>query len=437
MYMTSLNVKSQVSIQARSETSPSVIMMLIHFLLLYLSVYGLISIYVDNIVIRSLKDAGMLLLAFYTLIRVYRQQIDFMNLLLFVLASLVILGSLNVLVGSSVVTLIYGIKITLLPLVMLFTGMFMAQHGRVFAFARTNLVIFIMLIAGWCVQYALGIEKLITMGFVYGVNIKNYLEGVPRLSSITYSPDGYAYALLMTGIIAERTRMAVNHRSFRTLIQLLTISFLLLSTIRSALLLWCVYQMVLFMMSMRRYSRRNILVLAFVFMAMPAAVFLGGRLLQSKNLLSSSSLLDRLQTWGSSLTSPFTMNGMIGNGIGSVGAASRRTHMIGLNSSNFAVDNQYFSLYEQTGWIGLVYFLILFMLLFITLVKRMKAPSEPGVSTLPQAAIAMGAGVAAASLTTNVLELFPANVFFWMFIGMALYQPRRAGEIPYKAGEQG
>ncbi|PZT53313.1 hypothetical protein DN757_22865 [Paenibacillus silvae] len=437
MYMTSLNVKSNVSIQARSATSPSVLMMLIHFLLLYLSVYGLISIYVDNIVIRSLKDAGMLLLAVYTLSRVYRPQIDFMNLFLFLLASLVVLGSLNVLVGSSVVTLIYGIKITLLPLVMLFTGMFMAQHGRVFAFARTNLVIFIMLIAGWCVQYALGIEKLITMGFVYGVNIKNYLEGVPRLSSITYSPDGYAYALLMTGIIAERTRMAVNHRSFRILIQMLTISFLLLSTIRSALLLWCVYQVVLFMLSMRKYSKKNMLILAVVFMTLPAAVFFGGRLLQSKNLLSSSSLLDRLQTWGSSLTSPFTMNGMIGNGIGSVGAASRRTHMMGLNSSNFAVDNQYFSLYEQTGWIGLVYFLLLFMWLFITLVKRMKAPFEPGVSTLPQTAIALGAGVAAASLTTNVLELFPANVFFWMFVGMALYQHRSAGEKPYKAGEQG
>ncbi|WP_146259765.1 hypothetical protein [Paenibacillus silvae] len=435
--MTSLNVKSNVSIQARSATSPSVLMMLIHFLLLYLSVYGLISIYVDNIVIRSLKDAGMLLLAVYTLSRVYRPQIDFMNLFLFLLASLVVLGSLNVLVGSSVVTLIYGIKITLLPLVMLFTGMFMAQHGRVFAFARTNLVIFIMLIAGWCVQYALGIEKLITMGFVYGVNIKNYLEGVPRLSSITYSPDGYAYALLMTGIIAERTRMAVNHRSFRILIQMLTISFLLLSTIRSALLLWCVYQVVLFMLSMRKYSKKNMLILAVVFMTLPAAVFFGGRLLQSKNLLSSSSLLDRLQTWGSSLTSPFTMNGMIGNGIGSVGAASRRTHMMGLNSSNFAVDNQYFSLYEQTGWIGLVYFLLLFMWLFITLVKRMKAPFEPGVSTLPQTAIALGAGVAAASLTTNVLELFPANVFFWMFVGMALYQHRSAGEKPYKAGEQG
>ncbi|CAI6082059.1 hypothetical protein PAECIP112173_03431 [Paenibacillus sp. JJ-100] len=436
MYMTSLNVKSQSLVQARSDAPSSVMMILIHFLLLYLSIYGLVSIYVDNIVIRSLKDAGMLLLALYTLARVYRQQVQFLNLFLFILASLVVLGSLNVLVGSSVVTLIYGIKITLLPLVMLFAGMFMAEHGGIYAFARTNLVIFIMLIAGWCAQYALGIEKLITMGFVYGVNIKNYLEGVPRLSSITYSPDGYAYALLMTGILAEQTKMAVKHRSFRLVIQLLTISFLLLSTIRSALLLWLVYQVVLFLLNIRKYNKKNILVLAMVFMTLPVVVFFGGQFLQSKNLLSSSSLMERLQTWGSSLTSPFTMNGMIGNGIGSVGAASRRTHMMGLNSSNFAVDNQYFSLYEQTGWIGLAYFFMLFMWLLITLVRRMNTSSDVAGSRRSQMAIALGAGVAAASMTTNVLELFPANVFFWMFVGMALYQHRSAGDIPYKAGER-
>jgi hypothetical protein len=93
-------------------------------------------------------------------------------------------------------------------------------------------------------------------------------------------------------------------------------------------------------------------------------------------------------------------------------------------------------LYEQTGWIGLVYFLMLFMWLLITLVRRMNASPYPAVSRLPQVAIALGAGVAAASMTTNVLELFPANVFFWMFIGMALYQHRNAGDIPYKAGER-
>lgn len=130
------------------------------------------------------------------------------------------------------------------------------------------------------------------------------------------------------------------------------------------------------------------------------------------------------------------MNGMIGNGIGSVGAASRRTHMMGLNSSNFAVDNQYFSLYEQTGWIGLAYFLMLFMWLLVTLVRRMNASPYSAGSRLPQVAIALGAGVVAASMTTNVLELFPANVFFWMFIGIALYQHRNAGDIPYKAGER-
>ncbi|QOS77405.1 hypothetical protein JNUCC31_21785 [Paenibacillus sp. JNUCC31] len=433
--MTSLDAKSHPYVQVRSESPSSLFTVSIHFLLIYLSIYGLISIYVDNIVIRSLKDVGMVLISLFALTRVYRQQIAFLNPFLFILTSIIVLGALNVLMGSSVVTLIYGIKITFLPLVMLFAGMLMAQYGGIYAFARTNLIIFIMLIAGWLIQYALGIEKLITMGFVYGVNIKNYLEGVPRLSSITYSPDGYAYALLMTGIIAERTKAAVNHRIFRIAIQLLTISFLLLSTIRSALLLWFVYQVIMFFLHVRKYSKKNTLILAITFMLLPAAVFFGGRMLQSKNLLSSSSLLDRLQTWGSSLTSPFTMNGVIGNGIGSVGAASRRTHMMGLNSSNFAVDNQYFSLYEQTGWIGLVYFSILFMWIVVSLVKRMNTLPDSNGLRLPQVALSLGAGVAAASLTTNVLELFPANVFFWMVMGMALYQYREADDIPYKAGE--
>ncbi|MFC9707012.1 O-antigen ligase family protein [Paenibacillus sp. NPDC056933] len=433
--MTSLDAKSHPYVQVRSESPSSLFTVSIHFLLIYLSIYGLISIYVDNIVIRSLKDVGMVLISLFALTRVYRQQIAFLNPFLFILASIIVLGALNVLMGSSVVTLIYGIKITFLPLVMLFAGMLTAQYGGIYAFARTNLIIFIMLIAGWLIQYALGIEKLITMGFVYGVNIKNYLEGVPRLSSITYSPDGYAYALLMTGIIAERTKAAVNHRSFRIGIQLLTISFLLLSTIRSALLLWFVYQVVMFFLHIRKYSKKNTLILAVTFMLLPGAVFFGGRMLQSKNLLSITSLLDRLQTWGSSLTSPFTMNGVIGNGIGSVGAASRRTHMMGLNSSNFAVDNQYFSLYEQTGWIGLVYFSILFMWIVVSLVKRMNTLPDSNGLRLPQVALSLGAGVAAASLTTNVLELFPANVFFWMVMGMALYQYREADDIPYKAGE--
>lgn len=109
--------------------------------------------------------------------------------------------------------------------------------------------------------------------------------------------------------------------------------------------------------------------------------------------------------------------------------------MIGLNSSNFAVDNQYFSLYEQTGWIGLVYFSILFMWIVVSLVKRLNTLPDSNGLRLPQVALSLGAGVAAASLTTNVLELFPANVFFWIFIGMALYQYREADDIPYKAGE--
>ncbi|RAI92349.1 hypothetical protein DET54_11056 [Paenibacillus pabuli] len=434
MQITSLNARPHSYVYVKPESQYSLFNTTVHILLIYLSFYGLVSIYVDNIIIRSLKDVGMVLVAIFALGKVYRSQALFIRPFLFILGSVIALGALNLLLGASVVTFIYGIKITFLPLIMMFTGMLISQCQGIYAFARTNLIIFILLIVGWLVQYSLGIDNLISLGFIYGVNIKNYLEGVPRLSSITYSPDGYAYALLITGLIAERTKMALKHRFFRVIIQLLTISFLLLSTIRSALLLWFVYQIIMFFLQIRKYSKKNTLLIGVTFMLLPAAVFFGSRMLESKNLLSSSSLLDRLQTWGNSLTSPFTMNGVIGNGIGSVGAASRRTYMIGVNSSNFAVDNQYFSLYEQTGWIGIIYFIVLFMWIVVSLVKRMNTSTDSSPLRLPQMALALGAGVAAASLTTNVLELFPANVFFWMLIGMAIVQSRNSGEISQKVG---
>ncbi|WP_416298526.1 hypothetical protein ACM7Q1_14225 [Paenibacillus illinoisensis] len=405
-----------------------------HILIVYLSFYGLVSIYVDNIVVRALKDVGMILVSLFALSKMYREQTSFLNPFLFVMGSVIALGSLNLFMGSSVVTLIYGLKITFLPLMMMFTGMLFAKYGGFYAFARTNFIVFILLIAGWLIQYSLGIEKLITMGFVYGVNIKNYLEGVPRLSSITYSPDGYAYTLLITGLIAERMKAAVKYNLFRISIQLLSISFLLLSTIRSALVLWIVYQVVLFFLKIRKYNKKNTLILGITFMLLPIGVFAGTRLLDSYNLLSVSSMLDRFNSWGSRLTSPLSMHGVVGNGIGSVGAASRRTHMIGLNSNNFAVDNQYFSFYEQTGWIGLIYFVVLFTMLAVALVRKMDMLPSSDKLRLPQMATALLAGIAASSLTTNVLEMFPANVFFWIVIGMAFIGSHHEYDKPQKVG---
>lgn len=434
MQMISLNARSHPLVQIRSEAPSSLYLVSMHILLIYLSIYGLVSIYVDNIVIRSLKDVGMVLVSLYALSKVYRQQTTFLNPFLFVLGSVIVLGSLNLLMDSSVVTLIYGLKITFLPLMMMFTGMLFAKSGGFYAFARTNFIILLLLIVGWLVQYSLGIEKLITMGFVYGINIKNYLEGVPRLSSITYSPDGYAYSLLITGLIAERTKFAVKHNMFRIGIQLLTIGFLLLSTIRSALVLWIVYQIVMFFLRIRKYNKKNTLIVGITFIFLPLCVFIGIRMLNSYNLLSVSSLLDRFQSWGSELTSPVTMHGVIGNGIGSVGAASRRTHIIGLESNDFAVDNQYFSFYEQTGWVGVIYLSVLFVLLAVTLVRKMNLLPSSDKLRLPQMAIALLVGIAAASLTTNVLEMFPANVFFWIVIGMAFVESRNNYEKPQEVG---
>lgn len=435
MQIISMNAGTPVYLKANLEPKHALFKVMIHVLLVYLSCYGLISIYVDNIIIRSLKDAGMLFLAVFALSKVYRSQHEFIIPFIFLLGSVTAIGSMNLLLGGSMVSLIYGLKITFLPIMMMFTGMLICRIKGVYLFARINLIILLLLITGWLIQYSLGIQQLISLGFVYGVNIKNYLEGVPRLSSITYSPDGYAYALLITGLIAEKTRLAERYRLFRLFIQILTISFLLFSTIRSALVLWLVYQIVMFFLHVRKYNKKNMLLLAGVFLLLPAVAVFVTRMLDSYNLLSISSLLDRFQSWGVNLTSPFTMAGVIGSGLGSVGAASRRTHIIGLQSNNFAVDNQYFSFYEQTGWLGLLYWFALFMWIMVCLVKQMNRLPATNVMGLPQMAIALGIGVAAASLTTNVLEMFPGNISIWIVIGMALYQHPETDVIPYEAGE--
>lgn len=433
MQTISMNAGKPIYVTANAESEGSLFKKMVHILMIYLACYGLVSIYVDNIIIRSLKDLGMLLMAVFALSKVYRSQHKFVVLFLFLFGSIMVIGSMSLLLGGSIVTWVYGVKVTFLPMMMMFAGMYIAKLKATYAFARTNLIILFLLIAGWLIQYSLGIEKLISLGFVYGVNIKHYLEGVPRLNSITISPDSYAYALLITGLIAERTRLAEKHRLFRIFIQLLTISFLLLSTIRSALVFWIVYQIVIFILRVRKYNPNNMLLLAGVFMLIPAVAVFGVRLMDNYNLLSINSMLVRFQSWGSYLTSPFSMAGVIGNGLGSVGAASRRTHMLGLQSRDYPVDNQYFSFYEQTGWIGILYLVVLILWITACLVKRMKRLPVSDTRGLPQMAIALGIGVAAASFTTNVLELFPSNVSIWIVIGMALFQQYQENEIPLQS----
>lgn len=430
MQTISMTVGKPVHITTQVESKHSAYKVMFHVLLVYLSFYGLVSVYVDNIVIRSLKDVGILLLAVVAMSKLYRSQHGFIILFLFLFGSVLVIGSMSLLLGGSIVTWVYGVKVTFLPMLMLFAGMYIAKMKAIYAFARTNLIILFLLITGWLIQYSLGIDKLISLGFVYGVNIKHYLEGVPRLNSITISPDSYAYALLITGLIAEKIRMAEKHRLFRIIIQLLTLSFLLLSTIRSALVFWIVYQIVMFILRVRKYNHNNMLLLSGVFLLLPVIAVFGFRLMETYNLLSINSMLVRFQSWGSYLTSPFSMAGVIGNGVGAVGAASRRTHMLGLESRDYAVDNQYFSFYEQTGWIGILYLLVLFVWMGVCLNKRMTSLPATDAMKLPRTAIALLMGVAAASFTTNVLELFPSNVSIWLVVGMALYQQGEVSEIP-------
>lgn len=130
MQTISMNRGKPVYITSDVESKGSAYQVMFYVLLVYLSFYGLVSVYVDNIVFRSLKDVGMLLLAVVGMSRLYRGQPNFIVLFLFLFSSILFIGSMNLLLGGSIVSWVYGVKVTFLPMLMLFAGMYIAEKRR-------------------------------------------------------------------------------------------------------------------------------------------------------------------------------------------------------------------------------------------------------------------------------------------------------------------
>ncbi|MFS0725637.1 hypothetical protein [Paenibacillus sp. 1P07SE] len=457
-------------------------------LLLFVSVYGLMSVFVDNLLVRSIKDVLMLLFAGVSILHVIRTHSALGSSLLALIGGMVVVGAFGVLTGIDVVAWVYGVKITILPLLLLFLGMYIAPQLQRGALDKVYLTVFLAAIGGWLAQYLIGMERLMAMGFVYGVNIKHFADGMPRLSSIAFSPDNYAYLLAIAGLLLERSQLLARRPWLRLAVKLTTGIFLMLSTIRSALVLWLVSQLCLFLLKLRGAGQGGLLWLALLLLAGPTLGTGLLLLLQERDLLAVGSTLDRFGHWGDYLVSPLSLFGMMGFGLGAVGAASKRTVALGRDSGSYAVDNQYLALYEQIGVAGVLLMTLLTVLLMARLLANLRkadSAAEPaglagreiqtrprtgaaGRETksklhtgaagreiksklhtgavgpsiaMPQApasgpaiaqrvqvrrtelAIALIAGGLFAGLTTNVLELFPYNVFLWLAIGGCLLGP--------------
>ncbi|GBF76341.1 hypothetical protein PA598K_04804 [Paenibacillus sp. 598K] len=341
-------------------------------LLLFVSVYGLMSVFVDNLLVRSIKDVLMLLFAAVSILSIVQRGLAIGLSLLALIGGTVAIGAFGVLTGIDIVVWVYGVKITILPLLLLFLGMYIAPQIQRGGLDRIYLIVFLLAVGGWLTQYALGIERLMAMGFDYGVNIKHFADGMPRLPSIAFSPDNYAYLLAISGLLLERSRLLARHPWLRLAVMATTGVFLVLSTIRSALVLWLVSQLCLYLLKLRAAGQGGMLWLALLLLAGPTLGIGMLLLLQERDLLSLGSTLDRFSHWGDYLVSPLSLNGVVGFGLGAVGAASKRTVALGRESGSYAVDNQYLALYEQVGAAGMLLMLLLTTLLIARLLANLR-----------------------------------------------------------------
>lgn len=387
--------------------------LLIKFFVLYASIYGIISIMTDDVMIRGIKDAMLVWLVFCCFWNFFItkdvKQIGLKSTILFLMLALSFIGLIGNLNNGDMITYVYGMKITVLPIGMLFVGMMVNKY-------KTNLdklllLVFVLLISTWVGQFYLGVDSLISMGFEYGKNVK-HINGFPRLPSIVGSPDGYAFLLCIVGILLENCNMVSKKKKVKFLVKVVTLSFLLLSTIRSALLLWLAFQFIMIVPKMAKMANKNrLLVASSVFFIIPLLIISWFTFVSDSKIGASDSLKDRLSHWGANAPKLDTLEGWTGRGFGNVGAASLRLNDIGAKNDEYAVDNQFLALYEQTGLIGTMIFLALIIIALIRMKKHINERESVSV------ALALLLATLVSCMFTNIFEMYPFNVILWVVIG--------------------
>jgi hypothetical protein len=386
------------------------------FFLIYASVYGgTVSLFTENMIMRSIKEVFLVLLIVYVFWNFFvtrdKQQRILKTLLFFILLFSAIVGALGVLESGDWVSYAYGIKITILPMSAIFIGFLMKKYDV--KIDKTLLFIYVLIIFGWIVQYNLGLDRLLAMGFEYGVNVKHFNSNILRLPSLVGAPDAYAFLLCILGILLETSDLFSNRKIMKWLIKGTTLVFLLLATIRSAILLWIICQAFLFFRSVKILPAKKQLLLlsfgSFVVAIVPIALMF---FLSKSTLASSSSFKERLSHWNDYLQSVFTSEGLIGYGLGSVGAASRRVSELGYQSYNYVVDNQYIAFYEQIGAIGCLLMILLAMIIIKNILINNQTYSKFSLVIL-----SLFVGTLISCYFTNTLEIYPFNVILWIMVG--------------------
>jgi hypothetical protein len=259
-------------------------------------------------------------------------------------------------------------------------------------------------------QQVIGAGRLVSLGYEYNTTIR-FTGHFLRSFSTFRLPFDFGFYLALVIVIGMSVSLR-EPRRVRSILFFATLPVvtagLLFSFVRGAYL---VVGIGLVYLAVTRYRA--------LFLGVPVALllllFIPGQ--YATPALGSSSFNQRSQSWTDNISTIFDP---IGHGIGTTGSAGAKVEQIRkLVGNAYQPDNQYFKTNYELGVLGIYFFV--FLLIAALLNARSAATRLHGRDqALAEGLSAHILGVIAACFVATYFEIFPADFFFWLLLGIVL-----------------
>ena len=262
-------------------------------------------------------------------------------------------------------------------------------------------------------QQAMGHRRLNALGYEYNTVIR-FAGGFLRSFSTFTQPFGLGYFLMLVLLVGAAHALGeprrLRSRAFALAVPLLGTG-LAFSFVRGA---WIGLAVGLAYLG---FTRFRVLLLG-IPLAAVALLFLPNQV--SSAALAPTSGIERVEVWQDKLSHitahPF------GVGVGASSSASEKVTEATGTGEIFHPDNQYYKAVYELGVLGLWLLVLLFVAAFSSAHSRARA-SGGGDSLFALSTAAMVLAAAAASLVATYLDIFPMDVYFWLFLAVVATTP--------------
>jgi len=274
-------------------------------------------------------------------------------------------------------------------------------------------------------QQGLGADRLASLGYQYNSVIR--FSGSHLRSFSTFNqpfPFGlYLMVVLLTGVpVALSDTSRLRNRLFLACLPILGVG-ILTSLVRAA---WLGLGVGIVFLGLRRHR----ILLGVIPLALVARCTYPVR--SPTRPVSSSSFQQRTNTWSQNFD--HVLQHPVGSGIGSTGSAADKTAALtGVSTGSLQPDNYYFSTLYELGVPGL-YFLVLLLLAAILETDRAARRTAGLESEVLLGITASFLAAAVAMTVATYLQIYPMDLTFWMFLGIAATSS--AGRTSVPAGQR-